>query len=438
MSDDAGLRGDARAVDDPAMATLLLDLVAAFWNATAEMAPYLLLGFGVAGLLSVFVSPALVERHLSGAGIWPVTKATLVGIPLPLCSCGVIPVAASLRAHGASRGATTSFLLSTPQTGVDSILVTYSLLGPVYAIFRPLAALATGIAGGLVVSRVAHDESPSAASAACDDGCAPGTSQARSLRGALHYGFVALPRDIGRSLVLGLVIAAGIGVFVPDDFAGSFGVGLPGMLAMLLVGVPVYVCATGSVPIAAALIAKGVSPGAALVFLMTGPATNAAAIATVWKVLGRKTAITYLAVVIVGALAFGFVLDAIFAGTAPDVGHVHTHGGRAWWQHGSAIALVILLGYALLTRRPASGTVREREIAMKEESLRLSIEGMNCGHCVNSVERALRESAGVSGVTVSLEEKSAVVLGTVLDAPSLKARVEALGFTVTAVGPSSS
>ncbi len=427
------------------MTATLLELATGFWAATAEMAPYLLLGFAVAGVLSAFVSPALVERHLAGRGLAPVTKATLFGIPLPLCSCGVIPVAASLRAHGASRGATTSFLISTPQTGVDSILVTYSMLGPIYAIFRPLAALVTGVLGGLVVSGLdARDaaraaSTPAAADATgCDDGCGIPDEQPRGWKGALTYGFVSLPRDIGRSLLLGLVIAAAIAVFVPDDFAGSFGTGIAGMLGMLLVGVPLYVCATGSVPIAAALIAKGVSPGAALVFLMTGPATNAAAIATVWKIMGRRTAMTYLVIVVVGALAAGAALDATFAafgGAATIAAHVHHHEGLSWFHHVSSVLLLAILGYALVSKRPAATSGTASEPAMNIASLKISIEGMNCGHCVNSIERALRESAGVDGVSVSLEEKSAVVQGASLDSNGLKARVEALGFTVTGITP---
>jgi len=254
-----------------------------FWRVLGEMSPYLLFGFLVAGVLSVVVRPETVERHLGGHGLWPIVKASAFGVPLPLCSCGVIPVAASLRKHGASRGATTSFLISTPQTGVDSIFVTLSLLGPVVAIFRPIAALVSGVIGGSVVSLSQGDDvSSSRAEEKCQDVCCTGdTGRGKFLR-ILSYGFVTLPRDIARAIIVGLALAGIISVLVPSDFfAGALGQGITGMLVMMAFGIPVYVCATASVPIAAALIAKGASPGAAIVFLMTGPATNAAAIATI-------------------------------------------------------------------------------------------------------------------------------------------------------------
>ena len=260
-------------------------LLLAIWGTLCEMAPYLLLGFLVAGLLSVFISPEIVERHLGGRGMWPVVKAALLGVPLPLCSCGVIPVAASLRRHGASRGATTAFLLSTPQTGVDSIVVTYSLMGGLFALIRPVAAFITGLVVGWFVDVLtAHNYGkpvvpPLPCTEAC---CAPTARPKNNILRALHYGFFVLPRGIGNALIVGLLVSGVIAAFVPDDFfAGVFGTGIVGMLIMMAIGIPLYVCATGSIPVAAALMMKGVSPGAALVFLMTGPATNAVTMAII-------------------------------------------------------------------------------------------------------------------------------------------------------------
>lgn len=421
------------------MMALLFDLASEFWAVTAEMAPYLLLGFGVAGVLSAFISPALVERHLGGRGPWPVVKAALFGVPLPLCSCGVIPVGASLRQHGANRGATTSFLLSTPQTGVDSILVTYSMLGPVFAVFRPLAAMITGVLGGWLVAAsdrkgLGLSSSEAASTAGCDEGCDPDFERAQGVLGALRYGFVSLPRDIGKSLVVGLVIAAGIGVFVPPDFAGSLGTGFVGMLAMMAVGIPLYVCATGSVPIAAALMLKGISPGAALVFLMTGPATNAAAISTIWKILGRRTALIYLGVVAGFALLSGWALDAIFDAASLPAHAMHAHEmGPGPVEHISAILLVAILAWALVGARLVP-TKAENPMTGKR-AWRLSIQGMNCGHCVASVERALRETAGVTSVEVSLEGKSALVEADALDEALVQKKIEQLGFTLEGMEP---
>ncbi|MCL5278555.1 MAG: SO_0444 family Cu/Zn efflux transporter [Planctomycetes bacterium] len=371
------------------MLDFLLRLVVDFWATVGEMSPYLLFGFFVAGLLSVFVSQKMVERHLGGRGFLPVLKATLFGIPLPLCSCGVIPVAMSLRKHGASKGSTISFLLSTPQTGVDSILVTYSLLGPVFAIFRPLAALVTGLVGGILVdlfgqepgdlkmadggqrtedSAAPNPQSAIMSPAALTGGrnpqseaagehccCHHAVSPGRKLLNGLKYGFISLPRDIGKPLLLGLAIAALIATVVPDDFfAARLGRGLPAMLVMMLIGIPMYVCASASVPVAAALILKGLGPGAALVFLITGPGTNAAGLATIWNTLGRRTAILYLLTVAGCALASGLVLDSIIQSI--DIGvasHMH-HMGPSVVQHLSAVVLLAVLGYAFLTgrRRP--------------------------------------------------------------------------------------
>ncbi|MHC4591996.1 MAG: permease [Planctomycetota bacterium] len=293
------------------MAEVLLGIAEELWKVGGEMAPFLLFGFFMAGVLYVLVPAATVERHLGGRGMLPVTKAAIFGIPLPLCSCGVIPVAASLRRHGASRGATTAFIIATPQTGVDSILVTFGLLGGVFAVFRPLAALVSGTLGGWLASLAGGSEDAKGGNPdACEDGCCADESGGRKLLGALRYGFVTLPRDIVKPLVVGLLAAGSISVVVPEDyFAEALGTGIGGMLVMMVVGMPIYVCATASVPVAAALMAKGISPGAALVFLMTGPATNAATIGTVWKLLGKRSAVAYLATVALTALASGLVLD---------------------------------------------------------------------------------------------------------------------------------
>ncbi|MCG6950309.1 MAG: SO_0444 family Cu/Zn efflux transporter, partial [Acidobacteria bacterium] len=307
---------------------LLLDFVTASWAVFGAMAPYLLLGFGVAGLLSVVVSAEWVERHLGGHGLGQVIKASIFGVPLPLCSCGVIPVAASLRRHGASKGATTAFLLSTPQTGVDSIAVTYGLLGPFLAVVRPVAALVTGIFGGGLVQAFNNgtgatsqgqtlDESGQSCSSSC---CDEGAEERPTIIQAAHYGLVVLPRDIGKALILGVAVSGLIATFVePRALESYLGGGLLPMLAAMAIGIPLYVCATASTPIALGLIHAGLSPGAALVFLISGPATNSAALTTLWKVLGRRTAILYLATVAVASLVTGMAVDGLIGtGALPE------------------------------------------------------------------------------------------------------------------------
>jgi uncharacterized membrane protein YraQ (UPF0718 family) len=338
------------------MADFAKSIIVDFWATVAEMSPYLLFGFFVAGALSVLLPQRLVERHLGGGGVWPLLKASLFGIPLPLCSCGVIPVSMSLHKHGASKGSTISFLLSTPQTGVDSIFVTLSLLGPVFAIFRPLAALVTGLVGGGLVNTFGQNrEDTSQQPAECSDECCSSEKTGRVVRG-LKYGFVTLPRDIGKAMLVGLVIAAIISAVRPDDLFAEklLGPGIFAMVVMMILGIPVYVCATASVPIAAALILKGLTPGAALVFLITGPATNAAAFTTIWKVLGRRTAIVYLLTVVVSALGAGLLLDLMFPDLGPSV-RTHLHEMEpSVLGHISAVVLLAVLGFAVLrgTKRP--------------------------------------------------------------------------------------
>ncbi len=327
-----------------------------FWHTVVEMSPYLLFGFFMAGVLSMLVSQNLVERHLGGRGVLPVLKASLLGVPLPLCSCSVIPVSMSLRKHGASKGSTIAFLLSTPQTGVDSIFVTFSLLGPIFAIFRPIVAFITGLIGGILVDmfgqRLPNEEQP--IPKCSDECCRSGKVSGRIVNG-LKHSFVTLPRDIGRPMLIGLFIAAAITALVPEGyFAEKLGTGILAMVVMMLVGIPIYVCATASVPIAAALILRGLTPGAAFVFLMTGPATNAASFVTIWKILGGRTAIIYLATVAGCAILSGILLDYVAAGVNFEV------VARPGWMlphivsYTSAVILLAMLGFAVLTKAKAA------------------------------------------------------------------------------------
>jgi uncharacterized membrane protein YraQ (UPF0718 family)/copper chaperone CopZ len=411
------------------MIEVLTQIISEFWFVLSEMAPYLLFGFFVAGLLSVVISAETVERHLGGRGIWPVIKATVFGIPLPLCSCGVIPVAASLRRHGANRGATTAFLLSTPQTGVDSVMVTFSLLGPIFAIFRPLAAFFTGLLGGSLVGLAEGDGANQEAPAGCTDDCCSTEPRGNRLTRLLRYGFVTLPRDIGKALLIGLLIAGLISALIPDDYlAGVLGAGIGAMIVMMLLGIPVYVCATASVPVAAALIAKGVSPGAALVFLMTGPATNAAAITTIWKIMGKRTAIVYLLTVAITALAFGLFLDYIFQiqGTTAAASMSGMLPGLV--KTGSAIVLLALLGAAIWRPSRQPGSAGDNGPAA--HVVTLSVSGMTCDHCAQSVRRALTEVAGVRSVDVDLKAGKVRAAGENLNTADLQRGVERLGYKV--------
>jgi len=403
-----------------------------FWTVLGQMSPYLLLGFLTAGVLSVFISPVFVERHLGGRKFWSVVKAAALGVPLPLCSCGVIPVSASLRRHGAGRGATTAFLISTPQTGVDSIFVTYSLLGGVFAVFRPLVALVSGLIGGAAVAIFdTNGDAEADAPPKCEDACCNGADEGGRLRRALAYGFGTLPKDIAKPLLWGLLIAALISALVPKElFSDYLGGGIGAMLVMMLLGIPMYACATASVPIAASMMTAGVSPGAALVFLMTAPATNAATIATVWKVMGRRTALLYLGTVALTALGSGLLLDYIF--TTHNITMQMSHDILPeWFKVASAVVLVGVLGFAVFRPTHAHGDAEEQGEAhdhADHEELELVIGGMTCSHCADSVRRALLETAGVESADVDLPAGRARVIGVALASEDLLQAVRSLGY----------
>lgn len=411
----------------------MLELTAIFfislWDTLREMAPFLLFGFFVAGILSVFIQPETVEHHLGGSGIRQVLKAALFGVPLPLCSCWVIPVGASLRRHGASAGATTSFLISTPQTGVDSVMVTLSLLGPVFAIFRPIVSFVSGVVGGALVNAFGPEEDPSQPNGpVCVGECCTGTpGQNRFLR-AIRYGFITLPRDINRALIIGVVVAGLIAAIVPDDyFSTILGGGILSMLVMMLVGIPVYVCATASVPIAAALIMKGVSPGTALVFLMTGPATNAATISTIWRTMGRRTAGIYLGTVAGASILAGLLLDMFISGTAETAIHA-----PYWMIPGDVktVAAIVLLGVLFAAFAQPSKVGEVKMATDKSKRLKIIIKGMSCDHCARSIQRSLMESAGIESAEVDYKKGFAVVTGSNFNRDALKGAVEALGYSV--------
>ncbi|MBL7033996.1 MAG: SO_0444 family Cu/Zn efflux transporter [Candidatus Delongbacteria bacterium] len=412
---------------------LFINLAAEFWLLLQQMAPWLLFGFLVAGLLSFFIPRELVERKLGGNGFGPVLKAALIGIPLPICSCGVIPLGASLRQHGASRGATTAFLLSTPQTGVDSIMVTWSLLGPVFAIFRPLAALVTGLVGGSLAAALDDQKEDTTTVAECRDDCCTTEQGSGRIWGALRHGLVTLPRDIGGALLLGLLIAAALSLALPDDFfAPMLGTGIVAILVMMAAGIPVYVCATASVPVALTLMAKGVSPGAALAFLITGPATNAVAVATVWRILGRRTALVFLGTVAIGALLAGVLFDALFSEVA-ITGTTHLHEMLpGWLENGSAVLLLLVLANGWF-RRGHSGEAEEQIVLDSDtaaETVQLQISGMTCDHCVSSVKVAAESCQGVKQATVNLKQGTATIKGNGFETEALTTAIEMCGFKV--------
>ena len=298
-----------------------------FWSILSESALFILVGFLFAALLDALLSGRKLIESLSGTGSRSVFLATLFGAPLPLCSCSVLPTALTLKKQGAGKGATLSFLISTPETSITSVLLTYALLGPFIAIFRPIAACLTALTAGLIENTVEKRfPSPTDEPAESDCDCSPSesgsdeiptvaTSFSSHLRGKLRYAFVNMFDDLFAWIMLGIVVAATIQAWLPPEILNKIlGGELQSMLLMVLIGVPLYVCAEGSTPIAAALIAHGVNPGAAIVFLLVGPATNIGSLGVLYRQLGRRTVIVYLTTIIVVALAMGAVANNLYGG----------------------------------------------------------------------------------------------------------------------------
>ncbi|TMM47443.1 SO_0444 family Cu/Zn efflux transporter [Colwellia ponticola] len=333
-----------------ALATNFLDL-------SAEASPWLLLGLVIAGLMKAWVPSKVLSKHL-GQGKLAIVKAALIGAPLPLCSCGVIPVATELRRSGASASATSSFLVATPETGIDSVSVSYALLGPVFAIYRPIAAIMSAIITGLLVSGIKNEDIKSSPpDKNTTKGCAKTNSQdsvkkteqvgccsskkveiveevivkpestasccasknktaavtknqflAKTKQG-IYYASTTLIDDIITWLFIGLVFASLVRTFLPEELLLSYGSGLPAMLLMVLISIPMYICATASTPIAAGFIMAGLSPGTALVFMMAGPATNISTLGVIRNEMGNAILIRYLLGVALCAIGFALLLD---------------------------------------------------------------------------------------------------------------------------------
>jgi len=417
-----------------------------------EMSPYLMLGFLFAGILKIAFPQKFIDKYLGQKNGKSVLYASLLGIPLPLCSCGVIPTGISFYKSGASKGSSVSFLISTPQTGVDSILVTYSLLGLPFAIIRPFIALITGFFGGLLANRFDTDEkeitdpiedscctTEKESDCGCDDNCATKTKDKKpALYTMLKYAFVDFLQDISKWLIIGLLLAAFISVLIPDDFFSSFiGNDFIGMLVILVASIPLYICATSSVPVAAILMMKGISPGAALVFLMAGPATNAATITVLNKVMGKKTMWSYLISIISGALLFGLLIDNVFPREWFEMSalheHMHAHEGHwmlpKWLQWGSSILLTLMIinGYLqkYLSGKRIDDTTNIENII---DNKLVVVNGMSCNHCKNSIEKHIGALSNITKAEINLEQKKLRLVGKSIDLKIIQKEIESLGF----------
>lgn len=421
------------------------------------MTPYLLLGFFLAGLMHAFVPNTLYRRYVGGSTFRSVFNAAMLGIPLPLCSCGVIPTAMSLRKEGASKGATVSFLIATPQTGVDSIIATYSLMGLPFALIRPFVALATSLLGGVLVNRLDDNKAVVSDSGHASDtsaSAASTTTFGQKLLQALKYAFVEMMQDIGKWLVVGLVAAGLITVFVPESFFSLFAdKPLLSMLLVLAFSIPMYLCATGSIPIAVALMLKGLSPGTALVLLMAGPAVNVASMLVISKVMGRKTLFLYLLSIITGAVVFGLCIDYLLPRewfTAPLMQmHSGHEEGLSLVKMVSSVAFFVLLGNAFYQRYFRSsacccGCHEHADHACSDDACscesashahaaepvnEFKVKGMTCNHCKNNVEKAILSVEGVTRVEINLVSGQTWVYGKA-DPSAVVQAVKEIGFEI--------
>ncbi len=403
------------------------EIIIVIFSIFNEMSVYLLLGFLFAGILHVLVPQQLFSKYLSKNSWSSVLYATLFGIPLPLCSCGVIPTGMALYREGASKGSVVAFLIATPQTGVDSIIATYSLLGLPFAVIRPIVALCTAIFAGLTTNIFTSGES-STTVINKKENKQEKLSLTQKIKMVFRYGYVEMMEDIGKMLIFGLIVAGLISYFVPDNFFMIFGNNtILTMLLVLIVAIPMYVCATGSIPIAIALMMKGMSPGTALVLLMAGPAANIASMLVIGKVLGKKTFALYLTTLIIGATTSGLIIDNFLPAAWFDVsnfamaGH---HGGHFYnFKIICSIILLALFVNSIIQKKNKENLMQ----STSNKTIAFKIDGMNCNHCKNNVTKAISALKSVKTVNVNLSEGIAYVEGDASDA-EIKTAVEAIGF----------
>ncbi len=362
-----------------------------------EISVYLLFGLLIAGVLHVLFPDSLVRKQLGKGSLGSVLKATLFGIPIPLCSCGVVPVARSLERSGASKGSIVSFLIATPQIGADSFMVTYSLLGWLFGVFRIAASFLTALIAGFWVNLLSR---PGSAEKFSGPGSAE-ESPGERIKGLFHYVEFELLGSIANALIIGILIAGLISAFIPETIFESYlGNSFLSMVLMMIIGIPLYVCASASTPIAASLLMKGVSPGAALVFLLTGPATNAVNISTVSSIIGKKFTVLYIGVVAAVSLLLGGVLNYLSIQLNLSE-HMHHHHEilPSFLRYTGTFVLVILLIYYYVSKRIAEA----KEIS---QQYKLNVEGMTCMHCKMNVEKAAGSVDGISNVVVDLDDNN--------------------------------
>ncbi len=405
----------------------LSNLFVEIWSLLLAMSPYILFGLLIAGILHIIIPRDKIYKHFAKNNLSAVVKASLFGVPLPLCSCGVIPVAAHLRKEGAGKGSTLSFLISTPTTGVDSILATYSLLGPIFTVIRPVVAFIAGIFAGVVSNLTEREKAASPANnfscAICELDTPHSHSFVTIIYKAIHYAFYELVKDIGKWLLIGIVLGGIIGALIPAQIVEKYlSNSIIAYILMFVIGLPMYVCATASIPIASALIMKGMAPGAGLIFLIVGPATNVATLSFIAGKLGRKSVTIYLVTLIITALVFGILLDIFWQSSNKDIS-LFTGGGRML-----PISLKVLSSFVLLAIITNALIERPKE-RIKGMGKIFIVPDMTCDHCIKTITDALMKIDGIKNVIIDLKTKRVEVIGDVRDDVVIS-KIKSAGYSV--------
>ena len=401
-----------------------IEILIKYWNGISalflEMSPFLMLGFLISGLLYIVISKETIANNLGKPGALSVIKAAIFGVPMPLCSCGVIPVAASLYKRGASKGATLSFLISTPQTGVDSILITYGMLGPVFAMARPVIALITGVIGGLFTEQIIGKDYTTSIKTNHQH-------PKKTLKDAAAYAFISLPQDIAWPLMKGILLAGLFTIIMPDNFFQDYGItGWAAMILMAFVSIPMYICATASVPIAAGLILSGnLEPGAAFVFLMAGPATNIATISVIKNTLGTKIVYIYLSTIFICSIFFGTLINKYIIINSNIMTHQMNHNN--WLNILSGLLLLAVCLYSILNKFFINDVIEAKD---NKADVAFIVKGMTCNHCKETVTEAIKTCDGIQDVTINLESGQTFIYGNNLNKQKIITSIKKVGFSI--------
>ena len=400
-----------------------VEILIKYWNGISslflEMSPFLMLGFLISGLLYIIISKETITNNLGKPGALSVIKAAIFGVPMPLCSCGVIPVAASLYKRGASKGATLSFLISTPQTGVDSILITYGMLGPVFAMARPVIALITGVIGGLFTEQINSEDYTTSIKT-------NHKHPKKTLKDAIKYAFISLPQDIAGPLIKGILMAGLITLLIPDNFFQDYGItGWSAMILMAVLSIPMYICATASVPIAAGLISSGIEPGAAFVFLMAGPATNIATISVIINTLGKKIVYIYLSTIFTCSIISGALINKFIIINLNSMHHQMNH--NHWLNILSGLLLLAVCIYAISSKFFIKDVIENLKI---KADLSFIVKGMTCNHCKETVTEAINTCDGIQDVTINLESGQTFIYGNNLNKQHIITSINNVGYSI--------